>query len=322
MNQYIFAAILFVLFLLVFYLVTRAVRSFRDPQMQRIKNRLDDLVVELQDPDAPEIRKTRRLSSIHWLNRLLMNLKSASSTAHLIEQAGSNTSVGFFYLMTITLIATGLLAGTALLQSLTSAVVVALCMGVIPYVSLKLRARKRLKRFMDQLPHALDLMARALRAGHAFPSAMAQVAQEFDEPMGPQFKAALDEINFGVNVQQALTNMTQRMDCPDLKYFVVSVIVQRETGGNLAEIIESLAHLIRERFKLHRKVRSLTAEARMSGIVVTALPFLFGGIVSIIRPGYLSPLFEDPLGKILVVAAVVMLVIGGLAMKRLVNVTV
>lgn len=322
MNQYIFAAILFALFLLVFYLVTRAVRSFRDPQIQRIKNRLDDLVVELQDPDAPEIGKTRRLSSIHWLNRLLMNLKSASSTAHLIEQAGSNTSVGFFYLMTITLIATGLLVGTALLQSLTSAVVAALGMGAIPYVSLKLKARKRLKRFMDQLPHALDLMASALRAGHAFPSAMAQVAQEFDEPMGPQFKAALDEINFGVNVQQALTNMTQRMDCPDLKYFVVSVIVQRETGGNLAEIIESLAHLIRERFKLHRKVRSLTAEARMSGIVVTALPFLFGGIVSIIRPGYLSPLFEDPLGKILVVAAVVMLVIGGLAMKRLVNVTV
>jgi tight adherence protein B len=175
---------------------------------------------------------------------------------------------------------------------------------------------------MDQLPNALDLMARALRAGHAFPSAMAQVAQEFGEPMGPQFKTALDEINFGVNVQQALSNMTHRIDCADLKYFVVSVIVQRERGGNLAEIIESLAHLIRERFKLYRKVRSLTAEARMSGIVVTALPFLFGVVVSIIRPGYLSPLFEDPVGKILFIAALCMLAIGGLVMKRLVNVTV
>jgi tight adherence protein B len=116
--------------------------------------------------------------------------------------------------------------------------------------------------------------------------------------------------------------MTHRIDCADLKYFVVSVIVQRETGGNLAEIIESLAHLIRERFKLYRKVRSLTAEARMSGIVVTALPFLFGVVVSIIRPGYLSPLFEDPVGKILFIAALCMLAIGGLVMKRLVNVTV
>jgi tight adherence protein B len=287
-----------------------------------VRERLDELVVELKDPDAPEIRKTRRLSSIHWLNRLLMNLKSVSSTEHLIQKAGSTISVGFFYLLTLTLATMGLLLGTALFQSIAYGVVAALCLSAVPYVSLKLKARKRVKRFMDQLPHALDLMARALRAGHAFPSAMGQVAQEFEEPMGPQFKAVIDEINFGVNVQQALTNMTRRIDCPDLKYFVVSVIVQRETGGNLAEIIESLAHLIRERFKLHQKVRALTAESRLSGVVVTALPFLFAVIVSVIRPGYLSPLFEDPLGKFLIVGGLFMLALGGLVMKRLVNVTV
>ena len=177
-------------------------------------------------------------------------------------------------------------------------------------------------KFEKQLPEALGLVARALRAGHSFASGMKLAAEEFGDPLGPEFENTLDEINFGVSVADALKNLAGRVDCPDVKFFVVSVILQRETGGNLAEIIEGLAHLIMERFKFRGKVRVLTAEGRLSAMILLILPFvLFGGLL-LVNPEYVSHLFSDPIGIYLIEAAALMMVAGIFFIKRIIKVEV
>ena len=147
-----------------------------------------------------------------------------------------------------------------------------------------------MKKFERQFPEALDLMARSLRAGHAFSGGLQMVAQEFDDPMGAEFLRVMNEINYGSPVDQALKNLTHRIDVKDLTFFTVSVIMQRETGGNLAAILESIARLVRERFKLQGKIRALSAEGKLSAIILLALPFFVALALSIINPTYLTGL--------------------------------
>ena len=177
-----------------------------------------------------------------------------------------------------------------------------------------------MKKFQRQLPEALELMARSLRAGHAFTSGMKTAADEFDDPLGTEFHATMDEINFGISVTAALKSLASRVDCPDVNYFVVSVILQYETGGNLADIIESIAYLIRERFKFQGKIRALSAEARWSAYILIALPFLLMIVFHLISPEYLTPLFSEPIGRIVAGIAAFMMGIGIFVMKRMINI--
>ena len=172
------------------------------------------------------------------------------------------------------------------------------------------------------MPDALELVARALRAGHAFSAGLKLAADEFDDPLGTEFQQSIQEINFGVSVQDALKNLARRIDCDDLKYFVVSVILQRETGGNLAEIIDSIAYIIRERFKLRGKIRVLSAEARFSAIILSAIPFFIVLAIRVTSPDYLSALFTQPLGRVMVAIALVMMGLGMLVMKKMVKIKV
>ncbi len=152
-------------------------------------------------------------------------------------------------------------------------------------------------KFERQLPEGLDLIARSLRAGHAFTLGMRMAADEYDDPLGPELKLALDEINFGISVEEALKDLAERIDCPDLRYFIVSVILQRETGGNLAEILENISSLIRERFKFRGKVKALSAEGKLSAIILLALPFFVFLALRFTSPEYIETLFTDPIGK-------------------------
>ncbi|MCK4605299.1 MAG: type II secretion system F family protein, partial [Deltaproteobacteria bacterium] len=158
--------------------------------------------------------------------------------------------------------------------------------------------------------------------GLAFPSAMKLAADEFDDPLGPEFHETLNEINFGVSVGDALKNLADRIDCPDLKYFVISVILQRETGGNLAEIIESIAYIIRERFKLKGKIRILSAEGKLSAIILVAIPFLVIIALRFLNPDYINVLFFDPTGKIIAGIAAFMMAIGIIVMIKTVKIKV
>jgi len=179
-----------------------------------------------------------------------------------------------------------------------------------------------MKKFQAQLPESLDLMARSLKAGHAFSTGMKLAADEFDDPLGTEFSITLDEINFGLGVSDALKNLVHRVECQDLNFFVVAVILQRETGGNLAEIMENIAYLIRERYKLYGKVRTLAAEGKLSMYVLLALPFFIIGALFIMNPAYIKILFIEPAGRIMCAVALFMMIIGAIVMNRMVDIKV
>lgn len=179
-----------------------------------------------------------------------------------------------------------------------------------------------MKIFQAQLPEALDLIARSLRAGHAFTGGLKMVGDEMNDPIGGEFLKTLSEINLGVGVQEALINLAGRVDCPDLKFFITSVIIQRETGGNLAEILENLAHLIRERFKFYGKVQTLAAPGKLSAIILVILPFALAFVISQINPKYMQALINDPAGKYLIGAALLLMAVGTLFIKKLIAIKV
>jgi len=195
-------------------------------------------------------------------------------------------------------------------------------LGMAPFFYISVKKRRRMEKFQRQLPDALDLIARALKAGHAFTGGLRMVADELGDPIGTEFEKTLNEINFGVGIPEALKNLPNRVDCPDLKFFITSVIIQRETGGNLAEILTKLGYLIRERFKLQNRVQVLSAEGKLSAIILITIPFFIALALTILNPAYIRSLFIDPIGKVLVAFALVMMVIGILVMKRMIKIKV
>lgn len=179
-----------------------------------------------------------------------------------------------------------------------------------------------MQKFQRQLPDALDLVARSLKAGHAFSGGLKMVAEEFDNPVGVEFDKTMNEINLGVEVTELLKNLSNRVDCLDLNFFIISVIIQRETGGNLAEILENIARLIRERFKLHGRIRVLAAEGKLSAMILIALPFFVAFVISILNPKYIGTLITDPIGHILIAVAIIMMTLGILIMIRMIKIKV
>jgi len=256
------------------------------------------------------------------LNKILLRIPGPQRLDRFLQQANAQYRLGVFILVTIILALTGFFAGVLITGNYTLSIVIAPALAGIPFFYLCLKKKKRMEKFQRQLPEALELIARSLKAGHAFPSGMKLAADEFDDPLGPEFDETLNEINFGVSVPDALKNLTDRIDCPDLKFFVISVILQRETGGNLAEIIESLAYIIRERFKLYGKVKILAAEGKLSAIILVAIPFLLIIILRFINPDYINTLFTEPAGRIMAGIAACMMVMGILVMKKMVNIKV
>ncbi|MBW2514135.1 MAG: type II secretion system F family protein [Deltaproteobacteria bacterium] len=239
-----------------------------------------------------------------------------------MRQANVKYTMGFFLLLCTALGFTGYLVIYMLIGNPLISLLLALFAATIPYISLKMKKSKRTDRFEKQLPEGLDLIARALRAGHAFTSGMKLAAEEFPDPLGPEFDETLDEINFGVNVSDALKHLARRVDCPDLGFFVVAVILQRETGGNLAEIIENLAHLMRERFKFRGKIKILSAEGRLTGKILVAVPVLLFIVMYLINRDYIAILINDPAGRVTIGFSVLFIVFGFFWMKRVLKLDV
>jgi tight adherence protein B len=202
------------------------------------------------------------------------------------------------------------------------ALIVAAVLGSIPFLYLNAKKKKRMEKFEAQLPEGLEFIARALRAGHAFTGSMKLAAENFEDPLGTEFERTLDEINFGISTTDALKNLLNRVDSHDLRYFVVSAILQRETGGNLAEIMESIARIIRERFKFKDKVRVLSAEGKLSGVILICIPLFVIAYLQIVSPLYLLTLITEPVGRILAITAASMMFIGVLLMKRIITINV
>lgn len=320
MDYMIIGIFIFILSIVLIELVLFTYRNLASTQRAKIKKRLQKYT--FVENDFGDILKKREYSKIPFLNRIFSSLAFARKLDVLIIQSNTKYPLGFFVLLSAFLAACGLLAGQYFLNNILLTVLIGLVLMFIPYVYLVNLKNKRVVKFQTQLHEGLDLIARALKAGHSFTSAMKLAADEFGDPLGTEFQETLDEINFGVSVPEALKGLTERVDCSEVKYFVIAVIIQRETGGNLAELIESLAHIIRERFKFEGKVRILTAEGKLSAVILVALPILIGVWLQISNPDFLGPLWTDPIGHIMLAGAAILLVIGMFVMKQMVKIEV
>lgn len=322
MEILIVGIVIFVCAVVIIELTAYAIRNMRSAQRVKIRKRLRKFKYVETGAGGSDIVKKRVFSDIPFLNKMLLSIPSLKNLDSLVIQANAGYPVGFYVLLALFLGSLGFLVGTYFLKNGPMAILFAIIGGLLPFVSLNHKRRKRIARFKKQLPDGLDLIARALKAGHAFTGGMSLAAEEFDDPLGPEFSETLDEINFGVSVTDALRNLVNRIDCEELKYFVVGVILQRETGGNLAELMETLATLIRERFKFQGKVRTLSAEGKISAIILIALPFCVAGFILLTNPQYLAPLTDEPMGRLIIMLAAVFMVIAVLIMRKMVDIEV
>jgi len=206
-------------------------------------------------------------------------------------------------------------------QSYT-ALVAALIGSILPLAWLKHKGSARIKKFEEQFPEALDMLARAIRAGHAFQTALGMVADEMTDPVGPEFKKTFDQQNYGLPLRDALNEMSDRIRLLDVRFFVTAVLIQRDTGGNLSEILENLAHVVRERFKILRQVRVHTAHGRFTGYVLLALPAALAIALSYINPEHMGLLFHEKMGQMMLIGAIVMQTIGFMWIRQVIKIEV
>jgi tight adherence protein B len=240
----------------------------------------------------------------------------------LFEQADVQLPVPQFLIICGALAAVGLVLPTAAGMNVLFAPLVGGFLAVLPILWLLMRRKKRLRKFAAQLPEALELIARALRAGHSLAAGMNLVASEMSAPIATEFSRTFEEQNFGIPMEEALESLTNRVPNLDLKFFSTAIILQRQTGGDLAEILDKIGHLIRERFQIFGQVQALTGEGRLSGIVLLALPPVLFGVVYRMNPDYLMLLFTDELGKKMLVGGVLMQLFGALVIRKIVNIRV
>ena len=246
---------------------------------------------------------------------------AGSRLAALIQQSGCSTTPSAVVLMTLALAGRGaLVACFTFASGGNRRAAAAMEARRRPY--LMYRRSRRLKAFEEEFPEALDLLSRALRAGHAFQTAMGMVADELKAPVGPEFKKTFEQQNFGLPLRDALDQMTERVPILDVRFFVTAVLIQRETGGNLSEILDNLAHVVRERFKIRRQIRVHTAHGRFTAFVLLSLPPLLAVALMIINPDHMNLLFHEKIGQTVLMVATVMQAIGFFWIRKVIKIEV
>lgn len=289
-------------------------------EAKRIKRRLK--LVTAQSTRDPEILKQRLLSTWPTFNRVLASVPYIRHLDTLLERSGLGWRMSPLLLIIAALALMGFLSMVLLDRPVWIGLLVASILGSLPVLFAVNAKRKRLQTIEAQLPNALDFMARALRVGHSFQSALSMVAEQMNDPIAAEFTATFDEIKFGIAVPDALNNLVTRVPLVDLRHFVAAVLIQRETGGNLAELLDSIAEIVRERHRLQGAVRSLSAEGRMSAWVLCLLPIVLGLLLCIINPAFMAPLWQDPLGLRVVGGLATLMGLGVLWIRALIRIHV
>ena len=288
-----------------------------------VKRRISLLELRnLRDADVPEFLKKEVFSEVPLLNRLLSRVNIATRIDRRLRQADMKMPVGTFLLLSLALFSLGIVAGRILHWPIILSVVVGIALLTVPNLIVDIKRRRRLKRFLNHFPEALEMFARSLRAGHSFTGAIQLVAQEMPDPIGPEFSKVFEEQNLGIPLRQALIGMTDRVDILDVKFFVTAILIQRETGGNLAEIIDKIAYVIRERFRVQGQLKIFTAQARVSAIILAFLPIGVAVLIGIFNPEYMKPLWFERTGRIMTSVAVVMQVLGMLAIRKIIRIKI
>lgn len=318
----IFAVLAFVTVLLLMGALYLLWNSYRGPGIRKVEERLRTLAGGAVAGETITTLKNRMLSDVPFVDRLLLRIPRVHSIDQMMLQAGVDWTVGT--LATMSLI--GLVVGwyglslTGALPSLQAAG--GLAIACLPFMWLRRLRSRRLRRIESQLPDALDLIGRALRAGHALPSGLQMVAHEMQDPIAGEFRVTHDEVNFGVAIPEALGNLSARVPITDMNYFVVAVLIQREAGGNLTELLDNLSKLIRERHKFHAKVRVLTTEGRMSAWVLGSMPFLLAALLNWVNHDFIAVLWTDPAGISIANVVLTMMFVGAAWMYRLIQLRV
>ena len=259
------------------------------------------------------------------LKRLFSTMQFSKHAAEQIQQAGLNWSstrlLTAMVLMTIPGLGLGLLV-PFLFNGPTTAVAMALFFGSIPYLVVRAKRKKRLNTLEEQFPESLDFLARSMRAGHAFSISLEMLGEEMDDPLGQEFRALFNEQNLGAPIDIALRNFALRVPLLDVRFFTSSVLLQKQTGGNLSEILSRLAYVIRERFRLKGQVKAASAHGRLTATILTLLPVCTMVALLLVAPGYLQGMAEDSDGKYLIGGAIVAQVLGNFFIKKIINIKV
>ncbi len=263
--------------------------------------------------------KTKREGPFGWLEEVVGHIDVARRIQLQILQANSTTTLGSIMMQTF-----GLAVGVMLIAYLFSSMlllsaIVGVAAGYIPFGLLQFRRGRRLKAFEGALPDAIDMMARSLRAGHSLPAAISIVAEQSQEPAKTEFSEVFKQQNYGLPLRDALMQLLQRVPSQDLRVVVTGMLVQKDTGGNLAEILDRIVHVIRERVRIGREVRTHTAQGRMTGWILCLLPIVLLLIINVMSPGYSKVLFEEGIGRTMLYMGIGLLVVGGLIIRQIVR---
>lgn len=255
----------------------------------------------------------------HWVEAFVQRFGNFN---RFLEQADAPLTTTKFFTLSAMLAGAGAVLTVVAGVQLWLAPLLGLGLGMVPTAWLVLRRKRRLGKFAQQLPEALELVARALRAGHSLAAGFQLVGDEMEAPIGKEFSRVYDEQNLGLPLDEALQLMTDRVPNLDLQFFATAVILQRQTGGDLAEILDKIGRLVRERFKIFGAIQALTGEGRLSGVVLLGLPPVLFVVMFRLNPGYVMMLFEDPMGKQMLAVAIVLQAVGALVIRKIINIKV
>jgi len=302
----------------------------RSAQARLLRERLATVQEAAARAPSEELALLRdeMLSKIPALDNLLRRSSRISNLQPFLEQANLKIRAGNILMLcmvsAVALAVVGFVAAGSLPpnQALLIAVVGLLLGGLLPYSYASYRRNKRFQKFEELFPEAIDTLARAVRAGHAFTTALELIANELTEPVASEFRKLFEEQKFGLPVRDALMNLAERMPLVDVKFFVTAVMLQRETGGNLAEILDNLSYVIRERFKIMRQVRVYTAQGRLTMMLLMGLPPVIVVTMLMTSPAFIHPLFADPIGHVLLVAGIVLQTLGYFVIRKIIQIQV
>ena len=302
----------------------------RSAQARLLRERLATVQEAASRAPSEELALLRdeMLSKIPALDNLLRRSSRISNLQPFLEQANLKIRAGNILVLcmvsAVALAVAGFLAAGSLPpnQALLIAVVGLVLGGFLPYSYASYRRTKRFQKFEELFPEAIDTLARAVRAGHAFTTALELIANELTEPVASEFRKLFEEQKFGLPVRDALMNLAERMPLVDVKFFVTAVMLQRETGGNLAEILDNLSYVIRERFKIMRQVRVYTAQGRLTMMLLMGLPPVIVVTMLMTSPAFIHPLFADPIGHVLLVAGIVLQTLGYFVIRKIIQIQV
>ena len=322
------ALIIILVFLGVFAVVALLMVATSSDSSQQAKQMLArlDSVLATEKPEMSnllvDVRKNDLASSIPLIDRYLRKLELTPRLRRLLYQANLKWTVGGLVLMCLAAFAIHGYLVNMRTGNIAISLAVGAALGFLPFGYVLQKRSKRMSKFEEGLPEALDLIVSALRVGHSLNSALGLVTRECPEPVGPEFRLAFDEQNYGLELKTALENMVNRMPVQDLRIVVTAIMIQKESGGNLAEVLEKTSQVIRERFRLKRQVMTHTAQGRLTGVILTLLPVVLGFAIYFINPKMMSLLWTRELGIKLLYTAAGMIIVGGLIIRKIVNMDV